>query len=678
MSSFLLDHGLDIAIGITVVLLVGALVASAGRAPIHRFVVAQFTLGCTWVAVALLVVPLPRPARLELNSLAQPTVSESTPPDPDQVALAYHGESALLPFEQVPVEPLPLEWTEVGPSRWGPAASNLSPIRSADPVAGPVEASTPTRIERVDQATARTTAAPVIAPTPGIGIWIVWAFLLGATLFASHLLACAVILARTIRHARRAPRHLVERATRWGASSGTRILVSDAVQRPFCCGVARGVVVLPESLAREEDEALLEAVLRHEVAHLDQDHPRARLIAALSAPLLYWNPLYWWLARELRRSAEILADDTATASIEKRCYVSSLLSLAERSAPSIPAPGMGVLGSRREFLLRMETLLMRNHRLTTSTSSTHLVARCAAGAALLCVVSLGLGNAPLQVGTGDQTTLDSESVQLISTSGDRQNDANREGEPRSELRSQDREGKDPRTESFRASLIPGFSFRQGAAPIRYFHFSPRPLGRTTSIGWTSDAAESRTAYGKGFVCQMVAKDMAALGRFLIAIESEPIVITSLEATGHSGRQCRTVFTLVKGTLEDLVGVTSSLGDVEATACVPRGTIRESNKTVFGRDSFDWPSKPVFDEPDVPDIDGKILTVVNHDGGRIVVINRGRDHGVRKGMTFDVYRASEYKGRIEIDYVTKTVATGHLTVRSNDTTFEAGDSVTTQI
>ena len=153
----------------------------------------------------------------------------------------------------------------------------------------------------------------------------------------------------------------------------------------------------------------MEVVLRHELAHLRQGHPMGRSLAAWLAPLLFWNPLYWWLAKEQRLAAELLADGEAASWIGKRSYVEELLALADwahgtggrrtigwRAIGTMAlgsevhrsgVVGSGAVGTRREFVERMETLIMRNESLPTSSSLRRVVAH-----GLGAVLIIGLVN----------------------------------------------------------------------------------------------------------------------------------------------------------------------------------------------------------------------------------------------------------------------------------------------
>ena len=94
----------------------------------------------------------------------------------------------------------------------------------------------------------------------------------------------------------------------------------------------------------------------------------------MALPLLYFNPLYWWLRAQVRLASELLADDWAAARGEKREYARQLIRFAEDagSLAAAPAGVHSVLRSPSEFYRRLEMLMSRedtlDNRCTTKRS----------------------------------------------------------------------------------------------------------------------------------------------------------------------------------------------------------------------------------------------------------------------------------------------------------------------
>ena len=76
-------------------------------------------------------------------------------------------------------------------------------------------------------------------------------------------------------------------------------------------GSLRPRILLPSS-AREwarERPALLDAVLLHEVAHVARMDAFSRAIAQMSVAVFWFNPLFWFAARQARLERERACDD---------------------------------------------------------------------------------------------------------------------------------------------------------------------------------------------------------------------------------------------------------------------------------------------------------------------------------------------------------------------------------
>ena len=168
----------------------------------------------------------------------------------------------------------------------------------------------------------------------------------GATLGALYLLAAGVLLARlalcvggAVRLLRTgrpvlpgerldmlfqdAAREIGTRSE--GIVGAARLRVTDAVATPMTAG---RTVLLPADAAHWADDRL-DAVLRHELAHVRRSDWRHLVCAEVACALFFVNPLAWRLARTLRADAEKAADDRVlTSGVAPTEYASHLLALA--------------------------------------------------------------------------------------------------------------------------------------------------------------------------------------------------------------------------------------------------------------------------------------------------------------------------------------------------------------
>jgi beta-lactamase regulating signal transducer with metallopeptidase domain len=156
-----------------------------------------------------------------------------------------------------------------------------------------------------------------------IGLWFAGVVLIGLR----HLIA-AFLLRNMLRDSTPHPFEPSELAM---APRGLRfdLRLSPRGQGPLTWGIFRPVILLPEQ-AQFWPQERLEAVLRHEFAHVRRRDGLAQALA-LAASALYWpNPLVWLGLRALRHEAEVAADDAVIASgMTPSDYAGELLHMAK-------------------------------------------------------------------------------------------------------------------------------------------------------------------------------------------------------------------------------------------------------------------------------------------------------------------------------------------------------------
>lgn len=97
------------------------------------------------------------------------------------------------------------------------------------------------------------------------------------------------------------------------STNGVRLLASSRIRVPVTWGFLRPVIVLPTTTLRWPVDRL-QAVLRHELAHVGARDATMRLAARLACALLWFHPGVWWLVRRFESDAEEACDDRVLAS----------------------------------------------------------------------------------------------------------------------------------------------------------------------------------------------------------------------------------------------------------------------------------------------------------------------------------------------------------------------------
>ena len=132
------------------------------------------------------------------------------------------------------------------------------------------------------------------------------------------------------------------------AGERVRLLVSDRIALPFTYTWATPVIVLPAALCTGDDDEALKYALAHEWSHVERRDAWAWNLAAVAAAVLFYQPLFWWLRRQLRLSQDDLADDRAAAAGSPEDYAACLVRLARDAhrargrtlAAALPALGI--------------------------------------------------------------------------------------------------------------------------------------------------------------------------------------------------------------------------------------------------------------------------------------------------------------------------------------------------
>lgn len=165
---------------------------------------------------------------------------------------------------------------------------------------------------------------PAVIASPSRQVWTVVAavYVSVAALLLGRVCIGVLSVRRLIAASR--PLHSVDRV-RLPLASGT---VREAeLDVPVTAGFFRPVILLPSTWRLLPADGL-EAILRHEWAHVRRRDCAVTLICAIVESLLWVNPFAWLATRQVRWFAEMACDGEATRGMDGRAYASELLALA--------------------------------------------------------------------------------------------------------------------------------------------------------------------------------------------------------------------------------------------------------------------------------------------------------------------------------------------------------------
>lgn len=148
--------------------------------------------------------------------------------------------------------------------------------------------------------------------------------------------------------------------TEMGLTRAVRLGVSGAITSPVAAGFFRPAVLLPAELL-PADGADLDALLRHELAHLHRRDDWTNLLQQLVQAALFFHPGVWWLSRRLTLDREIACDDhVLAANRAPRDYALLLAEFAGRTRDRLGAAAPAAWRNPSQLKERIHMILDAN------------------------------------------------------------------------------------------------------------------------------------------------------------------------------------------------------------------------------------------------------------------------------------------------------------------------------
>ncbi len=139
-----------------------------------------------------------------------------------------------------------------------------------------------------------------------------------------------------------------------------RAIVAREIASPFVWFLGRLKLVWPEMMSNREAVNRARGVIAHELAHLRRGDHVLAWIELVVGLLWWWNPMFWFVRRRVRESAELACDAIALGACPdgRRTYAEILLELSTVPGPAAAAPALGMSsGSTRSFERRLSMIL---------------------------------------------------------------------------------------------------------------------------------------------------------------------------------------------------------------------------------------------------------------------------------------------------------------------------------
>jgi TonB family protein len=258
----------------------------------------------------------------------------------------------LVPFAALTAVGAALPWPASVPAE----APVVATIRSLGQpfVARSAEAIVDVQVPSAGPATAASSRAPQLI----LAIWI-----LGSLGFGAHHLHGAWRLFRLRRLSRplTAGRELesVRRVAATTARAAVPVYASRQVGSPCVAGIVRPVMLWPDGVASTLSDDQLDAVARHELAHVGRRHNLGGAVQSAVETLFWFHPLVWWLGARLSAERERACDeDVLAAGVRPADYASAILHVCEQSLGVRPVGATGIASST---LTRRLEAIMSSH-----------------------------------------------------------------------------------------------------------------------------------------------------------------------------------------------------------------------------------------------------------------------------------------------------------------------------
>jgi beta-lactamase regulating signal transducer with metallopeptidase domain len=260
-----------------------------------------------------------------------------------------------------------------------------------------------------------------VSPSPDALPWLVEAWLIGVAFFSLRSAGGFFLLERERRRqssvvADRVLEICYTLQDRLGLTRAIAYCECKWLQAPAVIGWFRPVVFLPVTALTGLSEEQLQAVIAHELAHIQRFDPFVNVFQVCVETLLFYHPAVWWLNKKIRTEREHCCDDVAVALCGDAVEYARALTLMEewRSAPVFAmAANRGPLTERIVRVLGLKTLGagMRGIGLTGS---------------ILCLsAALVAGHALVGIAHPRQVQADSQDASKPATTSSQQPAANR-------------------------------------------------------------------------------------------------------------------------------------------------------------------------------------------------------------------------------------------------------------
>ena len=174
------------------------------------------------------------------------------------------------------------------------------------------------------------------------------------------------------------------------------IAVSPQGIGPVTVGLRRGLLLLPPTFLEDISPNDLDAVLAHELAHIQRHDFTKNLLYGLGSLPVAWHPLVWWTRARIAESRELVCDAIAAEAVAgPKQYAQSLLRIASMITahpPLVTLHALGILNLNADSDIFERRIMTLTHKRTPVSTARRFVIAAACGIIALatCTSALAL------------------------------------------------------------------------------------------------------------------------------------------------------------------------------------------------------------------------------------------------------------------------------------------------
>ena len=146
------------------------------------------------------------------------------------------------------------------------------------------------------------------------------------------------------------------------------IVISEHISVPGVIGFFKPVLLLPVSMISGIPSEALQAILAHELSHIQRYDYLVNFCQMVIEALLFFNPAVWWISRQIRIEREVCCDNAGIMAVGQRIKYADVLvgwaqQMKDRDMESVEmAIAFGKQNDNSGMLERIKRIVSTDHR----------------------------------------------------------------------------------------------------------------------------------------------------------------------------------------------------------------------------------------------------------------------------------------------------------------------------